>query len=165
MSEYVFGYGSLAGEGVAAALPGFRRFWGVAMDNSQTVPGYKNYFLRSDGSRPEVLVAYLDIEEDAESEVNGTLLGVDAEALAVLDRRERNYDRIDVTGHLAGPPGRVWAYRGSSGGRARFAAARAEGRVVVSRDYFDHLCGLGRSIEVGDLPVWDLERVEVPGSE
>lgn len=162
MSEFVFGYGSLAGEGAAAVLPGFRRFWGVAMDNSQTVPGYKNYFLRSDGSRPDVLVAYLDIEEGAGAGVNGTLLPVDSESLRLLDHRERNYDRIDVTSHFADPPGHVWAYRGSAEGRARFDAARAQGRAVVSRDYWEGVCGLGRSTDLGGLQVWDMERVEVP---
>ena len=54
--EFVFGYGSLAalGDGVAPSrtpraegfvcdLRGYRRQWGVAMDNSRDLPGYKHY--------------------------------------------------------------------------------------------------------------------------
>jgi hypothetical protein len=69
---YVFGYGSLAAAGLAglnrtprregfvADLEGFERGWGVAMDNTRTVPGYKCYVDRT-GSRPDVCVAFLDL--------------------------------------------------------------------------------------------------------
>ena len=42
----VFGYGSLAEPraGRPLRLAGWRRVWGVAMDNRVTIPGYK-YFL------------------------------------------------------------------------------------------------------------------------
>ncbi|MGH2917402.1 MAG: hypothetical protein ACRDLS_02220, partial [Solirubrobacteraceae bacterium] len=62
MGQFVFGYGSLAAEcdGAAARLRDHRRVWGVAMDNSRDLPGYKHYRLRGDASRPAVFVAFVD---------------------------------------------------------------------------------------------------------
>ena len=69
----MFGYGSLVleGAGFDAALPGHRRVWGVATDNIRSIPGYKMYLDRSDGSRPEVYVAFVDIEPDPSGQVRG----------------------------------------------------------------------------------------------
>jgi hypothetical protein len=158
----VFGYGSLAGEHQdcpVARLRGWRRTWGVAMDNRVDVPGYKSYRLRSDGSRPAVFVAFLDIEPDPAGVVTGICMPVSDADLAALDARERNYDRIDVTASVDGAPaGQVWAYRGSVAGRARLRAGRDTGRAVVSRDYLDGLAG---GLHPDGLPVLDLERVEL----
>ena len=176
--QFVFGYGSLAGEHErcpVARLRGWRRVWGVAMDNSVDVPGYKSYRLRADGSRPAVFVAFLDIEPDPAGSVTGVCAPVHATDLRALDDRERNYDRLDVTAHLDdGPPGRVWAYRGSATGRARLREGLAGGRAVVSREYLDAvLSGLAaiapgevaevaRSPAEAGLDVLGLERVELP---
>jgi hypothetical protein len=83
----VFGYGSLAGGGAggAARLDGYRRVWGVAMDNRVDIPGYKSYRLRADGSRPAVFVAFLDVVSSRGDSVEGVLLAVDDDAVAVLD--------------------------------------------------------------------------------
>ena len=60
----------------------------------------------------------------------------------MLDRRERNYDRVDVTELIeADSTGRVWTYRGSAEGRERLRQGRAEGRAVVSRDYLAKVHG------------------------
>lgn len=138
MAEHVFGYGSLvaAAGAVECELRGHRRLWGVAMDNAVTLPGYKLY-LEPGGGRPDVCVAFLDVEPDGTAAaVNGTCLPVDAAALAALDRRERNYLRVDVTDALDGaPPGRVWTYTGHPEARDRLAQARALGRAVVARSY------------------------------
>ena len=169
----MFGYGSLVfeGSGLMAVLPGHRRVWGVATDNIRSIPGYKMYLLRSDGSRPEVYVAFADIESDPSSSVRGVVRPVSEKELAQLDRRERNYDRIDVTDLIEGDfGGRVWAYRGSPEGRERLRRGRAEGRAVVSRDYTEKvqaaLRTLGeddheRFMAESDLPVWNLERVDL----
>jgi hypothetical protein len=177
--EFVFGYGSLAADlagGQAAQLRGRRRCWGVAMDNTVDVPGYKHYRLRSDASRPPVCVAYLDLLADEGATTTGICVPVAADALAAVDRRERNYDRVDVTAAVAPAPGRVWAYVGTAGGRERLLAARGAGRAVVSRDYLERtraafaalgpaaLAEFERSAATGDLPVWDLERVDHPGA-
>jgi len=168
--QFVFGYGSLAAQpvGAVALLRDHRRVWGVAMDNGRDLPGYKHYRLRSDGSRPAVFVAFLDLEEDSRSAVNGVLLPVDEAALRALDRRERNYERVDVTGEIDGATGTVWAYVGSPQGRARLRDARARGHAVISRDYLEDVssrfAALGaeqlevfeRSTDPVGLEVWDL---------
>ncbi len=168
----MFGYGSLvadyAGEGAEpCALTGFERVWGVAADNLRTTPGYKMYLSRRDGSRPAVYVAFLDLEPAPGASVGGLALPVDAESLAALDRRERNYDRVDVTGAVNGVNGRVWTYRGSPEGRARLEEGTRCGVAVVSRDYVEKVSGglraLGHPGALPDgLPVWDLNRVDLP---
>jgi hypothetical protein len=174
--QFVFGYGSLAGEHLrcpVARLRGWRRVWGVAMDNSVDVPGYKSYRLRLDGSRPAVFVAYIDIELDPGTTVTGVCMPAGEDDLAALDRRERNYDRIDVTARLDGcPAGRVWAYRGSDEGRARLRDGLAAGCAVVSRDYLDGVLAAATAIAPGEvaalrrlagetgLEILDLERVD-----
>ncbi len=177
-AEHVFGYASLVGDddgrGTVACLPGYRRVWGVATDNLRAIPGYKMYLSRSDGSRPAVYVAFIDIEPNEASVVNGLVRPVPAAELELLDLRERNYDRVDVSGQLDGFDGRVWTYRGSAEGRGRLARGRAEGRAVVSRDYLakvrsgfaalgeQHERAFAESSILDDLPVLDLERLDLP---
>jgi hypothetical protein len=175
--EFVFGYGSLAWDGACpvheAALRDTRRVWGVAMDNTRDIPGYKHYCLRRDGSRPEVCVAFLDLAPAAGEAINGICLAVTPGKLAALDERERNYVRVDVTDRLdPAPPGRTWVYVGREASRARLRRARARSRAVVSREYRDRVvsgfAALGRdalerfwrSTEMDGLPVVDLVRVD-----
>jgi gamma-glutamylcyclotransferase (GGCT)/AIG2-like uncharacterized protein YtfP len=178
LAGLVFGYGSLvAGRGVRARLHGHRRVWGVAMDNSVDLPGYKRY-LAPDGTRPDLCVAFLDVVQDDAATVDGLCVPVAAEQLARLDDRERNYDRVDVTAHVtADMPlgGRVWTYRGRADSRARFADARRAGRCVIARDYLAAVEAGVRGV-LGDaawdafgaaaphdgLPVRDLRRVDIP---
>lgn len=174
--EFVFGYGALVTDvgGTAAELAGFRRFWGVAMDNSQTIPGYK-YYVDEDGARPDLYVAYLDIEPDASASVNGACTEVEHDGLDALDDRERSYTRVEVTDAIEDPPGRVWAYAGSREGRGRLSRGLEIGRAVISREYLDRVeagfRALGpdeydafRSSCASDgLPVRDLVRVDLPG--
>ena len=175
--QFVFGYGSLAADlprSHPAVLRGRRRGWGVAMDNSVDVPGYKHYRLRADGSRPAVFVAFLDLFDDPAAATHGVCVAVDDAQLAVIDHRERNYERIDVTGAVMPARGTVWAYVGSPVGRERLDRAREAGTAVISRDYLERtratFAALGEraraefdsSATVGDLPVLDLERFENP---
>ena len=173
LTDHVFGYGSLVldGSGAMETLPGHRRVWGVATDNIRSVPGYKMYLLRADGSRPEIYVAFVDIEPDLAASVQGLVRPVSEPELEELDRRERNYDRVDVTDLIdtdyGGP---VWTYQGSAEGRERLRRGRAESCAVVSRDYMDKVhAGLRllggdeheRFMAESDLPVWNLERVDL----
>jgi gamma-glutamylcyclotransferase (GGCT)/AIG2-like uncharacterized protein YtfP len=173
-SQFVFGYGSLAADlagGHVADLRGHRRVWGVAMDNRVDVPGYKHYRLRSDGSRPSVCVAFLDLVADAGAATRGVCVPVDEQQLPALDHRERNYDRVDVTDAVAAARGTVWAYVGTSAGRSRLQRARDGGRAVVSRDYLERtraaftalgtaaLAEFERTAALDGLPVWELERL------
>ena len=177
--DHVFGYASLVPDGEPGQvtwMQDVRRTWGVATDNSQGIPGYKMYLRRSDGSRPAVFVAFLDLLPAPGSSVNGVLRPVGKGELDLLDRRERNYDRVEVTASIESAPGRVWAYRGSSEGRERLRRAKQDGIAVVSRDYerkvHEGFRALGRSeyqaflatSELDGLPVWDLERVDLPGA-
>lgn len=167
--QYVFGYGSLArpGMGSPARLEGHRRVWGVAMDNRMTVPGYKYYRLPADGTRPAVFVAFLDIVAEPEAATDGVLFSVDDATLERVDRRERNYDRLDVTAAVSGAPGRIWAYRGTHHGRERLRLGRTLGSAVVDRRYRDGVLagfaehGIADDLDTGDLPLIDLERVDL----
>ncbi len=146
--EFVFGYGSLAAlppaplsrerrpHGFVADLPGHRRCWGVAMDNRVDLPGYKHY-LEADGERPAVFVSFLDLQPDPEASVNGVCLPVDADRLAALDVRERNYRRTDVTDLIDAGGARVWTYLGSPAGRERFATGTREGSALIDAVYRD----------------------------
>ncbi len=173
--QFVFAYGSLAADlraGHRAELAGWRRGWGVAMDNSVDVPGYKHYRLRADGSRPPVFVAYFDLFEEPGAATSGVCVPVDDADLPAIDHRERNYERVDVTRAVSPGRGTVWAYIGSSAGRRRLWRAREEHAAVISRDYLERtraafaalgpaaLAAFEASAAVGDLPVWDLERFE-----
>ena len=157
VSDFVFGYGSLVGEHPDAApaeLRGWRRTWGVAMDNAVTIPGYKIY-LDPDGSRPDVCVAFVDVEPAKGASVSGVCFPAD---LARLDRREHNYERVEVTGDIAEPPGRVWTYAGRADSRERQRLARAAGRAVIAAAYARSVADL----IAPDLPVRELRRVPVP---
>jgi hypothetical protein len=177
--DFIFGYGSLARDLLAdvtvTRLHGYRRGFGVAADNSERIPGYKRYRLPADGTFPDLYVAFLDIVEDPGAVINGVLAPVDPSALADLDRRERNYARIDVTAAIDNPPdGLVWAYAGSPDGRARLKAGVASGAAVVQRSYLDHVRDGFRRLgeaeydrfvattELDSLPLADLERVDIP---
>jgi len=62
--------------------------------------------------------------------------------LPELDRRERNYRRVEVTDHLdtrLPDGGAVWAYVGLRASRERAARGRREGRLVVSRGYYERV--------------------------
>lgn len=182
--EFVFGYGSLVTDldpaptraftpaGFVAELRGYRRSWGVAMNNSVNLPGYK-YYVDEHGDRPDLHVAFLDISSAPGHTANGVCAPVDPDQLSELDRRERNYVRVDVTSLIAPPPQEevhVWAYHGSTEGRRRFTTARRAGRVVIQEDYLQAVrhafTSLGPaeydacapSLDPGDLPVRTLTR-------
>jgi gamma-glutamylcyclotransferase (GGCT)/AIG2-like uncharacterized protein YtfP len=172
--QYVFGYGSLVEllrqSPTVAVLRGHRRRWQVAMDNSRDLPGYKYYVDAATGERPVVFVAFVDLAPDAGSSVNGVAFPVDAGQLAVLDARERNYERHEITDRVTPPTGgRVWAYFGTPEARSRFET----GPTVVSRAYLEQIRDgfaqlgpeeLRRFEESSDdppVPIRDLRRVEL----
>ena len=193
-AQFVFGYGSLTARpglivsrelkesGFVADLAGLRRTWGVAMDNRRDLPGYK-YYTDAQGQRPEVFVAYLDLVPahpapgSVGAVVNGMCLPVDEATLALLDRRERNYERTDVSDRVASGElegARVWAYIGMAAARERLAEGRRTGTAVIDAGYVrtvqagfaalgDHeLAAVRASLEPGELPVVELTRHELP---
>jgi hypothetical protein len=180
--DFVFGYGSLAAElpfvpsgelrdeGFVADLAGFVRGWGVAMDNGRDLPGYK-YYTAADGSRPPVFVSFLDVAPVAGAAVvNGLCLPVDADQLARLDRRERNYSRVDVSDQTDARGARVWVYMGTPAARERLRGARHDGLAVIDATYLtgveaafaalgaDELALCRPSLAPGELPVLELVR-------
>jgi hypothetical protein len=157
---YVFGYASLVGmceafavggvehEPVAGRLRGFRRNWGAAMDNWDSANDHKYFVEPNTGERPRLRVAYLDVEPSEGDAVNGLAIPVDAARLAVLDAREVNYTRVDVSSAFepanpqdlhtepgADAPQCVFTYVGTEAARERCRRGAADGDVVVSRDY------------------------------
>jgi cation transport regulator ChaC len=145
---YVFGYGSLLerwsgrrgmiDDGPAVCeLRNYRRTWNVAMDNTQTIPGYKHYVDATTGAREPWFVAFLDIVPESGARVNGVLFEVSHDQLARLDERERNYQRIEVSQNLSVPvDDDVWVYVGSDAARRRFRRGRRSRRAVISREYY-----------------------------
>jgi gamma-glutamylcyclotransferase (GGCT)/AIG2-like uncharacterized protein YtfP len=176
--HYVFGYGSLleraSGEEVRVCeLAGYRRTWNVAMDNSRTIPGYKHYVDAESGERRPWFVTFLNIVRDADARVNGVLLSADASLLERLDRRERNYERTDVTDGLRETvDGKAWAYVGLPDAVRRFELGRRLGRAVISREYhervrddFTSAGALERFEELTEAPpcpILDLRRIDHP---
>jgi gamma-glutamylcyclotransferase (GGCT)/AIG2-like uncharacterized protein YtfP len=128
------------------------------MDNTRDLPGYKYYLDPATGGRPAIYVAYVDLAPDAASSVEGVVFAVDERALDALDRRERNYERIDVTPRInPAPERRVWTYRGTADARERFELGLATGTVVVDRAYYE-------SVRVGEpppVPIRSLERIDL----
>lgn len=179
--EFVFGYGSLLrpremrGDATPSILRGFRRGWNVAMDNSRDLPGYKYYVEEETGERPEIYVTFLNIWEDEGAQVNGLVFPVGEDTLHVLDDRERNYRRRDVTDHVAADlGGRVWAYVGTSDARERFETGHAAGTAVVSAAYEDKvrkdfgtfgeawLAQFEATTDERAVPLRRLKRIEIP---
>jgi dephospho-CoA kinase len=136
--EFVFGYGSLvdpvsAGatlghrpQGYAPArLHGMRRAWVVGSD---AVSHPERAFLRADGSVFTGVTVVLGLVP-GDGGCDGAVFAVAADDLALLDRRERNYRRVDVTERVTRPhhpPGHtVWAY---------VPRARAVARLRSGRD-------------------------------
>jgi hypothetical protein len=145
--NWVFAYGSLLPAGATALPPdarpchltGWQRSWGVAMDNSVDLAGYK-HFVAPDGERPALMVAFLDIAPDPDASVNGAALPVSEDELPGLGARERNYARVDVTEQIdADLPGRIWAYVGTGAARERLALGRRDGRLAIASSYYERV--------------------------
>jgi cation transport regulator ChaC len=140
LTDYVFGYASLVAledaDALSGRLRGFRRCWGVAMNNWEGGEGAKHFLDRESGERPRIRVAYLDIERSDGSGVNGVAIPVEVERLAALDEREINYQRVEVTEAFEGPAsGRIFTYVGLDAARERCRQGTTDGNVFASQDY------------------------------
>jgi len=106
------------------------------MDNSQTLPGYKYYLDPITGARPQVFVAFANIEPQREGSIAGIVFEVDGATLELFDSRERNYQRVDVTAHLANPvEGTVWTYIGHRQASDRFQRGLRNNALVIDKTY------------------------------
>jgi cation transport regulator ChaC len=145
--QFVFAYGSLVrdlagamqdGGARPARLRDRRRAWNVAMENAVSLPGYKHYLDPRDRSRPEVFVAFLNLVAAPGELVNGVLYPVSDEQLAALDRRERNYSRVEVDDSLEQRvAGRAWTYVGRPEAVRRFEDGARLGRAVIDSSYLE----------------------------
>jgi cation transport regulator ChaC len=188
---FIFGYGSLVSESNLerflsarnlrpsnvkyCKLNGFHRSWNVAMDNSRDIPGYKYYVDEQGGERPAGFVSFLNIYRKADSFVNGIIFEVPTGALADFDKRELNYDRVDVTTAFDGKPdGRIWAYVAKEDGLERFATGLLAGNAMIDRYYRDEVERAFRSLgndayenfisttSAPTVPVRNLRRIDIP---
>lgn len=113
------------------------------MNNWEGGDAVKHFLDPETGERPRIRVAYLDIYEHAGSVVNGLALPVDAERLAAFDRREVNYERIDVSPAFEPASGplsldeclRVFTYVGLPAAHERRRRGVLEGNAFVAADY------------------------------
>jgi cation transport regulator ChaC len=171
---YVFGYGSLVGEprtlvhggstysAVPGHLSGFRRLWGVAMNNWEAAPSRKHFVEPRTRRVPRVRVAFLDLEKKGGAVVNGLAIPVDSAGLTELDVREVNYRRIDVS--AAFEPRlrhRVFVYRGTVAARARCQPDSSDAEICVSRQYLTAVKRAFAALE-GDGAAAEFERTTAP---
>lgn len=146
---YVFGYGSLVsraslartlGRDVAAdrdripaTLDGFGRRWNYGSLTKRADWEHDGHRVR------EGIVVSLGLVSAAET-CNGVLVRVDRRELALLDRRESDYDRTDVTEHVRHDGeafiGRVVTYVPRPGAIERFERARDDRRAAIELNYW-----------------------------
>ena len=149
-ATWVFGYGSLVsptsmaatiGRPVAAAdtaiahLDGYGRRW-----------NYGSLHLRGDWHidgttvRRGLVVSLGLVPSDAET-CNGVIVRVTADELAMLDWRERDYERTDVGDLIRRDDGEatdaVWTYVPRASAVERYEQARDQGRAAVRRSYWE----------------------------
>jgi cation transport regulator ChaC len=158
---WVFGYGSLVsptslattigrvvapGEVAVAELAGFGRRWNYGAMHVRGTWSHDGVAV-TDG----VMVA-LGLTAGDES-CNGVMVAVDPGELANLDRRERDYDRTDVTDRMTVLDGvtgvatarpasvRIVTYVPRASAVERYQTARDAGRAAIRQDYWDLVDG------------------------
>jgi dephospho-CoA kinase len=183
-STWVFGYGSLvsptslgatldrsvdcAGDGWwPATLLGWGRRWNYGVGH------WYGVHRAPDGPERRVTIVALGLAPSEDESANGIVVRVDEAELARLDRRERDYDRVDVTDRVASAvalPGRVVTYVPRTSAIERYEAARDAGSAAIEQRYWDlvagafadlgeeHLDRYERTTPVPDIPVLPLER-------
>lgn len=110
------------------------------MDNAHKIAGYKCYVDAATDERPEVFIGFANIEPQAKASIHGLLFEADAHALKILDQRERNYRRTDVTRHIAAEvEGTVWTYVGHPDANARYHHALRTGMLVLDQSYVEDI--------------------------
>lgn len=192
-SNFVFGYGSLVNltnlqtylkrnlvpvlDYVICGLKGFNRCWNVAMDNRIDLPNYKYYIHRETGNRIDGFVTFLNISPYQNKTITGILFRVGDRELNNLDRRERNYQRIDVTNMIDIPiQGKAWTYIGLEQAKKRYQVGLEQKKAIIAQNYLnsvrDAYLSLGShaftnyiaTTEQPTIPLLNLERCKVIGS-
>lgn len=154
---WVFGYGSLVsprsfgatlgrelrlGQDVfEAEVDGFGRRWNYGVMHTEGVT------IGDDGEEAVWTIVALGVVPAVGESVNGVVCWVDDREIEALDRRERHYDRVDVTdrasvhGASLGAPvaadARIVTYVPRPEARRHHEAAREAGRAAIERRYWD----------------------------
>jgi cation transport regulator ChaC len=186
--RWVFGYGSLVSPvsfGVTlgrdprpgvdffeAELAGFGRRWnyGVMHTEGTTVDDR--------GVEQAWTIVALGLVAAQDETVNGIVGWVDDVELVALDRRERHYDRVDVTAlatvHGGGVSGEIVTYVPRPEAQRHHEAARDLGRAAVEQRYWDLVDDAFAALGAGhreryhattptpDVPVLELQRRPSP---
>lgn len=135
-----------------ARLSDFKTAWNVS---SRIDEGRKlgRIALRADGVRFEGIVVPLGLERAVYSHTIGTLFAVSQGEIAMLDEREFNYERIDVTNSVRWLSGarprqrfRVYTYMPQASSVYRLQSAAKSGmQIAISKAYVD---ALERAVEM-----------------
>lgn len=189
-SNFVFGYGSLVNIGnleqylkrklnpgadyIICSLNNFQRCWNVAMDNRVNLPNYKYYLHQPTGKRLDGYVAFLNIRPHQHHSLTGILFRVSDRELEHLDRRERNYQRINITEQLDTTAlGNAWTYIGLPEAEQRYQTGLTQTKTVIAQHYLDSVhqayLALGSqklahyiaTTEQPEIPIVNLERCSV----
>lgn len=163
----MFGYGSLVspesfghtlGRGLRrgddfhpAVLRGYGRRWNYGV---MSLVGESD---EPDGSIRSWTIVALGIEASPDAITNGVIGWVADDELALLDQRERNYDRVDVTDLTDVAPevgrsveGRVVTYVPQPAPIEHYLAARERGEAAVERRYWDLVDGAFADLAPGE---------------
>lgn len=161
MATWVFGYGSLVSptslgttigrtveigpEFTAAELHGFGRRWNYGIRGSEGVG------VGPDGVEQVWTLIALGLVASPTESVNGVVARVSSAELDRLDRRERDYDRVDVTAAIHGAPlgggDRVVTYLPRPDPVERAESSHRSGRAAIERRY--HELVVGAFVELG----------------
>ena len=165
MSTWVFGYGSLVSPASTAETIGrvvgsdddygpalldrFGRRWNYGSLRQRAT--WSGPFGRVEGG----IVVSLGIEAAPAERTNGSVVRVDGDELARLDRRESDYDRVDVTSLITSavlPPGAtVMTYVPRASAIERYVRSRDERRGAVRQGYVDLVRQAFADLGVGEL--------------
>lgn len=151
-ATWVFGYGSLAsptslartigrqvsfGEDVhRAALRGWGRRWNYGSPRTGVS------WTHGESEITDGVMVCLGIVQDADVAINGVVFSVDDRELAALDRRERDYDRIEVTGSAdaegdLGGTASIVTYVPRPSSIERYERGRDAGTAAIRQTYWD----------------------------
>lgn len=194
-TSWVFAYGSLVDpndiaayvgrppiEGrdwVRAHLNGYERNWFVGMDNIH-VRADDKFYVSPDGTRFDGVVLSLGLAQAPDQQTNGVAFRVNAQQLFVLDKRERRYNRVDISsaGGMSADAldgAVIYTYLPRADAVERAVLAVTSGAAAVPRAYHhkvraaftvlgdNELAGFDASTEPPDAPLVDLEVIR-PGS-
>jgi len=144
------------------------------MDNQQNLPSYKYYLDPKTGLRPEIYVTFLNIRPALGHVITGILFPVTKNELQMLDARERNYTRKEVSKSISlSVAGRVWVYEGTEAARERYDYGLRENTACIHQAYYHYVyrcfLQLGKphaqayldSTDPPEVPIRKLKRIDL----